>query len=478
MNQKKISTNIVFSIIVQITNFIAPLITAPYVARVLSAELIGQYSYTLANSSYFVLFENLGFTLYGTIKVASIRDKKEELKNVFWEISILRVALMFISMIIYSLLFILINNNLKTLYIIMLINIIANGLDITWFLNGLEEYKFIAIRSVFVKVVNVIAILLFVNSQNDLLLYAFIMQFSVLLGYLAVYPSVIKYIKKPIFSTLKLKRHIVPSLVYFVPGLISTIFSSTDKSILGIYSNQYEVGVYEQANKVCQLCMGMISAVSNVILPRVTYLFYNSGDKKEADNLMKMSIRGALFACIPISFGIVAVSKYFVPFFFGEGYEKSIILLNILSFNVLFVSLSNFVGQQCLIARGQQRKYNFSISIAAILNVVINISVVHIWDSIGISVASVLASMIGFLMILIFSKNCISIGDILSEAKNYILSGIIMFFAICWINISGNVVISFTVQMILAVFVYFICLLILRDGMIYLLIKKVRGKNK
>lgn len=481
MTQKKLSVNIVYSLIVQISNFIAPLITAPYVARVLSAELIGDYSYVLANSSYFVLVENMGFTLYGTIKGAAIRDDKEKLSELLWEIVLLKFFFMIVCAGAYVIWFMtLAKGDYKILYSIMLLNIFANGADIVWFFNALEEYKVIAIRTVVIQLINVVSILIFVKSKNDFLVYAIIMQAAPLLGTLAVYPSLKEKIKWMGLRKLNIRQHIVPSLIYFVPGLVSTIFSSTDKTILGNFTkSSYEVGVYEQANKICQLCIGMISAVSVVILPRITYLYHNSKDKRELNRLLDNSVRGVFFVAIPVSLGIAAVSDYFIPIFFGAGYEKSILLSKILCLNVLFISLSNFMGHQCLIARGKQKEYNICVGAGALLNVIINICLVKSLQSVGVSIASSVTSFITFALIVWYGKDMIRVSRIVHVSRNYFFAAIIMFVSIYWINIPDNSIASLFIRVALGVVIYAVMLLISKDEITNnIVVKKITNKFK
>ena len=472
MKEKNISHNIIYSILMQTAGVIAPLIISPYIARVLSAELIGNYSYVLANSSYFVLAECLGFSLYGTIKIAAVRDDKKERSKFFWEIFWIKIILMLICLNLYMMW---INRyeagTTKSLYYVMIINIISGGVDVTWFLNGIEEFRISALRTIFVRLINIVMIITLVKSEKDLILYALIMQISTLIGYIVVYPTVLKNVQWVKFNKLHFRRHIKASIVYFVPGLINTIFASTDKTILGaIGKKAYEVGVYEQANKICQLSMSMLNAVSNAILPRVTYLYSNNKIEKTRD-FLKNSICGATLIAFPMTFGICAISNDFVPAFFGNGYDKSAYLLKILCWNVLFVVLSNFIAQQCLIARAKQKEYNIAISISAILNVALNFLLVQKMQSIGVSIASVMASFVTLLIIINYAKDMIDLKGILSISWRYFAASIIMYFIIFKINLHNHWT-TIVVQVCIGVTLYFALLIGFKDPIIRKVIKQ------
>lgn len=472
MKNKKITSNLIYSLIIQISGFVTPLITSPYVARVLSPELIGDYSFTLANSNYFTLLECLGLTLYGTIEVAKVRDNKEKLSKLFWEIFLLKLFLFMISIIPFLIIFVCLGSGkLKQLYLVMIFNLAAVGIDTTWFLNGLEEFKVTAIRNVFVRIINVFFILLFVKGENDIIKYAIIMQGSTFISYAVMLPAAIckiDYVPK-----LNIWKHIKVSITYFVPGIITTIFSSTDKSILGFFTTSYEVGVYEQAHKICQLFSGMISAISNAILPRAAYLNANADSTEESEKLFRMSVRICLFSALPICFGASAIADNFIPIFFGKGYEKSAILLKILCVNVFFIALSNFYGQQALMARGKQKEYNVSITISAVVNVAINLIMVQNFESIGVSIASVISGAISFWLISYYGKDMMSLSKVVDISKKFLIAASIMFLCIFKLNI-GNNGLTVLVQIAAGIVVYIIILLILKEEIIFLTLNKAR----
>lgn len=475
---KSMSKNIIYSAINQIVSLAVPFITAPYIARVFSPELIGDYSYVQSNCSYFALLQCLGLALYGQLKAAKVRDDKQKLSCLFWEIICLKSILFCVTVLIYAILFLPFSHGIqRQLYLIFILYLIANAVDMTWFLNGLEEFRITAIRNIAVKVLTVSAILLFVRAGKDIYKYAIIMQSSALAGYCTVAPYVFKRIRKVKLTDIALKQHLAPSFIYFVPGLINTIFSASDKTMLGaLTKNSYEVGVYEEANKICILCMSVISSISNVILPRAAYLFHNDNLSDEANKLLRTSLQIAVMGAAPMAMGIAAISDNFVPFFFGPGYEKSAVLLKILCFNVFFLSISNFCGQQCLIARGKQRQYNIAITVSALLNIAINSIVVYRYKSIGVSWASSASSMLGFVLLLFFGRKVISFKDIIGLSWKYVLASLIMFLGVYSINWSGDMVVNLVTQIFAGIVLYLGCLIILKDNGVFHIIQMIRNR--
>lgn len=464
MQEKKISINIFYNILNQIVSFIVPLILSPYVARVLSAELIGDYSYALANSSYFVLIEALGFSLYGMLKVSANRADKKYISTLFKEIMIAKFFLMVTCIIVYTISFVWISSDNKILCAIMIMNIISTGIDSTWFLMGMEDFKTTALRNIAVRLVNIVLIIILVKSEKDFLIYAIIMQLSNVISYIVVFPTVKKYIISSKVSFKNILKHTIKSLIYFVPGIVNTIFTSADKTALGAFANSYEVGVYEQASKICSLCGSVINSISNVVMPRVTYLNHNASNEKSKKFMFK-TLHYASVVAIVVTVGIICISDEFVPLFFGLGYEKSAVLLKILAFNVLMSILANYIGQQCLISNDKQNQYNIAISVGAILNVILNLFMVERLQSVGVSVASVVSSGALFLVVLIFSREIISLKNIIQMDWKAIISAIIMFVTIYWLSFD-NLFITLVVKVVVGAAVYITILAILREEII------------
>ncbi|RHV11314.1 hypothetical protein DXB73_11365 [Clostridium sp. OM05-6BH] len=464
MQEKKISINIFYNILNQIVSFIVPLILSPYVARVLSAELIGDYSYALANSSYFVLIEALGFSLYGMLKVSANRADKKYISTLFKEIMIAKFFLMVTCIIVYTISFVWTSSGNKILCAIMIMNIISTGIDSTWFLMGMEDFKTTALRNIAVRLVNIVLIIILVKSEKDFLIYAIIMQLSNVISYIVVFPTVKKYIISSKVSFKNILKHTIKSLIYFVPGIVNTIFTSADKTVLGAFANSYEVGVYEQASKICSLCGSVINSISNVVMPRVTYLNHNASNEKSKKFMFK-TLHYASVVAIVVTVGIICISDEFVPLFFGLGYEKSAVLLKILAFNVLMSILANYIGQQCLISNDKQNQYNIAISVGAILNVILNLFMVERLQSVGVSVASVVSSGALFLVVLIFSREIISLKNIIQMDWKAIISAIIMFVTIYWLSFD-NLFITLVVKVVVGAAVYITILAILREEII------------
>lgn len=479
MNDKKqLKRNILYNGLFQVLNLIVPLITAPYIARTLGAEPLGRYDYVLANTGYFLMLEGLGLSLYGSIRVATVRDDSEELNRVFWKVFLTKLLLCAGTVIAFLIFIPFQNSSYRSLYLIFLLAILAGGIDLTWFLTGLEQFKVTLSRNAAVRVASCVLIFLLVRSKNDLGLYAVIMQGAVFVGNLCLLPSVRPHIGRPRVRLRELFACVAESMVYFVPGIINTIFASVDRTMLGSMSRIEEVAYYEQAVKIVNLCSTLISSVSMVILPRMTYLFHNEKDPTVVRSLFYRSMNGIFAVTAAVSFGAAAIADLFIPAFFGEEFTASAPLLKILSINIFTIAVSNFCGQQGLIARGKQRAYNISITVSAALNVGLNALVVRRFGAVGVSSTSAIAGVVGLLVILYFMRDFVGVGELLKNNWKYLVAGAVMLGAVALLPDSLSSWPGVFVRMVLGGAVYFVLLAVLRDAFFLEFIQSLLKRRK
>ena len=250
MAKKTIIKNYIYNLIYQILVLILPLITTPYISRVLGAENIGIYSYTISIVTYFILFGSLGVALYGRRQIAYEQEKGKKYSKTFWEIFLLRIITMLISTIIFYCIFV--NGEKYQLYYkILLLELLANCFDISWFFQGLEEFKKTVTRNVIIKLISVICIFTFIKTHEDLPMYFVIYVLSTLIGNISLWFYLPKFLKKVRLKQLNLVKHIKPTIGLFIPQIAIQVYTVLDKTMIGfIISDKSEVGFYEQSQKI------------------------------------------------------------------------------------------------------------------------------------------------------------------------------------------------------------------------------------
>ena len=478
MAKKSVAKNYIYNLSYQILVIIIPLITTPYISRVLGAENIGIYSYTLSISAFFILFGSLGIALYGKREIAYHQKNEEEYSKIFWEILILRIILMSISLVIFYFSFVT-KEQYQIYYKILMLEILANCVDISWFFQGLEEFKKTVIRNMIVKVISIVCIFVFVKDKNDLTKYFLIYVLSILLGNISLWFYLPKFLTKVKLKYLKIWRHIKPTLYLFIPQIAIEVYTLLDRTMIGaIISDKSEVGFYDQSQKIIKMLLTMITSLGTVMLPRIASNFA-SGKKKKIAKYLKKSFNMVFFLSFPMIFGIISVSSIFVPKFFGEGYGKVAILMNVISPIILFIGLSNVIGTQYLLPTKRQKEFTISVVCGAIINFIINISLIWKFGAIGASIGTVIAELTVAMVQIFFIRKDFKIINIIKSSKNYLFSSIIMFI-VCLVikSIVRKPYFSMVLQCSLGCIIYLVILILLEDKFLFEILDRIKVKVK
>lgn len=364
--------NILYSIVYQVITIITPLITAPYLSRVLGPDGIGEYNYTLSYANFFFLLAMLGVNNYGNRSIAQTKNNKEKLSQTFWEIYSLQLILAIFSTVCYFLFCIfLFEDSKKSLFIIQGLVVFSATTDINWFAFGLEKFKYTTLRNIIIKVVTVLMIFLFVRSKGDTWIYILITEAGIIGGLLMLWPLVRSevYFRKPTLQGIV--RHLKPNLILFMPLLATSIYQYTDKIMLGLFVNEKTVGHYAYAESILNIPLGIITAVCTVAMPRVTNLLALK-NKEDADNIFKNGLISTTIIEIALFWGILAIADRFIPLYLGEEFKETATILKLLAVVVILLGTANVVRMMFLVPKEMDKLYSISIFIGAIVNIVGN----------------------------------------------------------------------------------------------------------
>lgn len=365
MPKKSITKNYLYNLTYQILILILPLITTPYLSRVLGAEGIGIYSYTYTIVTYFVLFGSLGVALYGQREIAYAQDNKEKRKKVFFELVIFRFITIAIAVMIYYYFFIRTGTYI-VYYKILLFELIAAAFDISWFFQGLEDFKKTVTRNVLVRLISVALIFIMVKTQEDLITYMYIYSLADLLGNLSLWIYLPKYFRGIKIKNVNIFRQVPAIILLFIPQITNKLYDILDKTMLGnMIFDKTETGYYEQSQKVIRVLLTIVTSLGTVMIPRMANMFANK-EKEKINYYMKKSFSFVFLLSFPMIFGIISISKAFVPIFFGPGYEKTAILISIISPIILLMGIANVIGTQYLLPTKRQKEYTISVAVRSI----------------------------------------------------------------------------------------------------------------
>lgn len=431
-NKKSIKKNYIYNLIYQMVALMVPLVTTPYVSRVLGADGVGAYSYTYSMATYFVMFGNLGVNEYGQIKVAGSRDKRE-ISKIFWELALFKMIMSAGSFLVFWAT-IGMHSKYWYLYLVLGLYFLASMTDIAWFLQGLEEFKKTAFRSCFIKLAGVILIVCFVKQPGDVGKYAAILHISTLLGNMALWGYMPRYLMKVPLKELHIFSHTRQSLVFFLPVIAASVYSVMDKNMIGwITKSEAENGYYEQAHKIQQTILQAVLALSTVLLPRITFLF-SQNKTKEVKGMINRLLQFVAFIAFPLTFGLIGVADKLVPWFLGENFHASIALLQIFSLLIVLIAYDNFIGHQCLMARGMQKEFNKGIIGGAIVNFVLNCFLIPRLGSRGAAISSVLAEVVIFSIFFFYGRDLLEVRKLVWFSVRYLAASLVMLVCVCKIG--------------------------------------------
>ena len=502
MPKRSITKNYLLNAFYRVLTIIIPLITAPFLARTLGAEGMGQYSFTHSLNTYFVLLAALGFGNYAQREIARYQADKSEQTIIFYEVILLRLISVGIALgITFALAFGGVYQTYKELMLYWTLAIAAEAVDITFFFQGNEEFGKIVGRNLLVKILSVVLIFVLVRSTDRVWLYVVITGGGVLLGNLSIWIYLPKFLDKKPARQLQPFRHTKGVLKLFAPAIIHALYSVLDRAIIGIviqdtYVEQttqiidnveqvaevtkryadLESGYYMEADSIIATGLSLITAMGTVLLPRNSSLV-EEGKMDEFHESVKEGANFVWFLAIPIAFGLAAISSNFLPWFLGSGFDKSVLLLQILSPLMVIMGLANVYGVQTMLPLRKDSKYALCVLCGAIVNIIVSVVLVYFFWSVGAAIGSVIAETVGLIAMAIVCRKHVSFWSLLKRSWKSWLAGAVMFGAVFAVTFFVPSEIWITVLLILGgCLIYFGLLFIFRDA--YFLGVLVKAKRK
>lgn len=422
----QVKKNFIYNVLYQVLTIVLPLITVPYVSRKLGANGIGTYSYTYSIMSYFLMFALLGINNYGNRLIAKNKDNKINMSKEFLSLYALQIITTSIMILLYLIYVSIGNVQYKIIAYIQSIYLVANMFDFNWFFFGLEKFKITITRNILIKIISFIFIIIFIKNEEDIWKYTLILALSVLLSQIALIPILKKNIVKVKIKSKDVKKHIKPVLILFIPCIAISVYKTMDKIMLGNMSNIKEVGFYEQSEKIINIPMGIITALGTVMLPKISNLVANN-DKEQVSNYISKSVMFAMFLAFPICFGLLATSKSFIPILLGEEFNRAIIITNLLSITIIFISFANVLRTQYILPNEMDLSYVLSVSAGAVINFIANIIFIPKYGAVGACIGTILAEFLVMFCNIIAVRKQLPIRKYMKSTLPFFIKGFIMF---------------------------------------------------
>ena len=478
---KSVKFNFIMNFILTLSNFIFPLITFPYVSRILQASGLGKVGFATSIIAYFSMIAMMGIPTYGIKACAKIRDDSYKLTKTVYELLILNTIFLAFSLTLLLLSVIFINKFYidKELYIILAFSMLFNVLGIEWLYKALEQYSYITIRSIFFKIASLILLFVFVKESNDILPYAMLTVLaSVGAGILNFYNlRKIITLYKITFKQLEITKHIKPSFTFFLLTISITIYVNLDSIMLGFMTSDDNVGYYSAAVKIKQILVTLVTSLGAVMLPRLAF-YYEQKRFDEFKDLVKNALGFILIVSLPLTIYFTLYAKDAILLLSGESFLASVEPMQIIMPTVFLIALSNLMGWQILVPMDREKQIVFSTIIGAIVGGIINIFAIPYLGVNGAAIANLCAECaVVVVQIILLRKFIFPILAKINIWKMlialFISTGVTLL-----IPFNSNEIINLLLSSILFFGSYLISLLILKEPMVYQLFSSVLNKIK
>ena len=422
----KVLKNYAYNLSYQLLTIVLPFITTPYVTRVFSSNDLGTFGYFNSIVAYFVFLATLGVANYGTKEISAHRNNIP--KN-FWGIYTLQFTATCISIFLYISLCFSLSFMQNPVAYILILSLLSRGLDITWLFQGLEDFRKITVRNITVKLIGVISIFLFIKSQNDLYLYVFLLTIFEFLGQLSMWLPALEFIGKPQFDFNYAKKHLKPVILLFLPQIAISLYVTLDRTMLGALASTTDVGIYDQALKLVNILLTLVTSLGSVMLPRVSNLL-SKGNNEAVNRMHQVSFLIYNLVIFPIIAGMLIVNNDFVKFFLGNDFQDARYAIAIMIFRMFFIGWTNIMGIQILIPHNKNKEFMTSTTVPAIISVGLNLLLLPKFGYIGASVVSVLTEALVWFIQLYFTREYLRKVPIFASMFKIFLASILMYFVL------------------------------------------------
>ena len=470
----KITKNYLFNLIYQLFIMLVPLVTAPYLARVLGAEALGTYSYVHSVAYLVTTITLLGIYQYGNRQVAYVRDDPGKLSMVFWQVISTRIVLALFGTIAYVVVVLFVNRYL-VLFLLYYTYVLAYFLDCTWLFVGVEDMKWAVIKNTITKVLAISGIFLLVKKPEDLLLYVLIQGLTVLISNLLAYTQIKRYVGSAHFDLSNFKCDIKASFLLFLPSVATTVYLQSDKIMIELMTgNTSHVSFYDYSEKIVTIPLTFITVLSTVMMPRIANEFAN-GHKEKISELLNSAAQLSLFLAFPMMFGLMGVADKLVPWYLGTEFLPTIVAIVVISPIIISNTMTALSGTQYFTATNQISILLKSQTFAVIANLIINAMLIPGYGYIGAAVATLICSFSSAVIQYAYLRKQIHLARFGFYIVKYLVMGGIMMLAIRAVtqNYPATPVTNI-IQIIIGIAVYFALCIITKDQQMKRILNKVR----
>ena len=435
INAASIKRNFVLNLLNTVTALLFPLITFPYASRILFAEGIGRVQFFLSIIDYIALCTALGIPLYAVREIARVRDDTVLRSKTTTEILLLHALLTLAG---YGVVLLLAFTIAKIevdvpLFLLLSATLFFNAIGVAWFYQAIEDFKYITIRTLIVRVVSLVALFVFVKNRNDLFYYAAILVIANVGSNVFNFFRLRKYILFIPWKELNLWKHLKPALRIFILNLMISIYVNLDSIMLGFLKDEQAVGFYTAATRVTKAVIGIVSSLGMVLLPRFSNMISNR-QLKDFRALADKAVSFIICLCLPMATGIVFMSTPIIHLFCGPDFDPSIFTLQLIAPTILFIGISGILGMQILYPQGKEKLVIIATGTGAVINFTLNYLLIPQYFQYGAAFSTSIAELSVLVTIILIGKRFLPIRFISRQNLQYVLGTLLITFFLFLIN--------------------------------------------
>lgn len=393
--QKSLKFNFIMNSLLTMSQFIFPLITFPYISRILLPSGTGKVSFATSFISYFSMFAQLGIPTYGIRACAKVRENREELTRTTQELLSINIVMDLISygVLTIALLFVQRLQQDRNLYVVVSVTIFLTSIGMEWLYKALEQYTYITVRSIIFKFIALIAMFLLIHKQEDYVIYGGISILASSASNIFNFINARRYIDIKPIGNYNFRRHLKPILVFFAMSCATTIYTNLDTVMLGFLATDMDVGYYNAAIKIKTILVSIVTSLGTVLLPRASYNIEH-GLMDSFWKISKKAINFVFIIAIPLTLYFFFFAKEGICFLSGSAYAGSIIPMQLTMPTLLFIGLSNILGIQILVPLGKEKIVLYSEIAGAIVDTIINALLIPKFTSAGAAIGTLVAEFV------------------------------------------------------------------------------------
>ena len=479
--EKSLKKNALFNVLYKLFNVIFPLIYTVYLAHVLLPVGVGKVASAQNIVQYFTMFAALGIPNYGIREIAKVRDQIKDRDKVFSELFFVNASSTTIFAIAY---YSFVNlhpffADNRLLYNICGINVLFNYINVDWFYQGEEEYKYIAIRSFVIKVLSTISIFIFIRNETDYILYAFIYFFALGANNILNIINLRKYNIKVHFKDISVRRHLRPIVILLGTAIAIELYTMLDTTMLTVMCGDETVAYYTNTIRLIRVLITLVTAIGGVLLPRLSYYSAND-DKQKSRAVVEKIFYVMLFLFLPIGIGVYLISDLIVLTIYGSAFSPCIVTLKIASLLVYALGFSNLFGTQILLSYGCEKKLFYATLIGAVSNVTMNSFLIPYFQQNGATIASVISELLVTGITFYYSREFVKISLNKKLTIKILISTALMALTVICIRNCGfeelgySNIVYLIVSMAAGTIMYFASSVLIRNEIVFSLMNSFR----